>query len=168
MELGLKRSTRKPLGPELSADGLEEAGLTLTPPRAEAGPENVGTAEDVATLDAGDIAAVCVAGVELCLKTSTSMPLGPESSAAGPDAAVPMLTPPRAEAGPENVGTDEDVEALGGGGEEDEENEEHPARAGNRPIETTKRTRRPRPRRPRANLLTVTRAHAPCVPIPAL
>jgi hypothetical protein len=48
---------------------------------------------------------------------------------------------------------------------EDGENEEHPASAGNRPIEATKRTRRPPPRRPAVNLLTPPRARNPCVPI---
>jgi hypothetical protein len=126
-------------------------------------------AGDIVAVCAGGIAVVCVEGVELCLKTSTSMPPGPDSSADGPEGGGPTFTPPRAVAGPAAAGGDEDADPTESGGEEEvEENEEHPASAGNRPIETTKRARAPWPRRPAVGLLTLTRARNPCVPMAPL
>ena len=54
----------------------------------------------IAPICAGGIAVLCVEGVELCLKTSTRMPPGPNSSADAPDGGGPTVTPPRAVTGP--------------------------------------------------------------------
>ena len=126
-------------------------------------------AGDIVAVCAGGIAVVCVEGVELCLKTSTSMPPGPDSSADGPEGGGPTVTPPRAVTGPAAAAADEDVDPTESGGEEEvEENEEHPASAGNSPIETTKGAITRRPRRPPAGVPTLTRAHNPSVPMTPL
>jgi hypothetical protein len=106
-----------------------------------------------------------VKGVELDLKRLTRRPLGPVSSVAGPEGAEVMFTAPRAETGP---ATPSEPELAESDEEGDEENEEHPASAGNSPIETTKGAITRRPSRPPASVPTLTRAHNPCVPMTLL
>lgn len=119
VEFDLKMSTRKPLGPLLSADGLGAGASIVTPPRTEGGPAKVGGGDNTAAVAGYDVAAVCVAGpefcgaapefcgagAELCLTTSTRMPLGPDSSAYDSCRGTDMVTPPRAEAAPAESGT---------------------------------------------------------------
>ncbi len=106
-----------------------------------------------------------VDGVELDLKRLARRPLGPVSSVAGPEGAGSMFTPPRAATGPAMPTVAELAESDEEG---EEENEEHPASAGNSPIETTKGATTRRPTRPPASVPTLTRAHNPCVPMTPL